>query len=229
MRWLNAKIHFTHHICLWGGRGAGRRGEDKLVGEGFKPLGWELDVPSLLLLEPSVPGGYTGWGPLNFTSKAGARLLQPSPSLLSLCPYFRGISALLHRVDFSLPLLDLLCSISRLLLSSSPPVCLLHVCPWSLSSWCDSLEMWILSRPYLCRLWLDIIFSLALLQWVPPFNLSVYFPPPGITKSMKFTASLFDTTGSSNHSISISLTLFIQLKTHLKTLQARVCSLLYTH
>lgn len=58
------------------------------MGEGFKPLGWELDVPSLLLLEPSVPGGYTGWGPLNFTSKAGARLLQPSPSLLSLLSPF---------------------------------------------------------------------------------------------------------------------------------------------
>lgn len=73
MRWLNAKIHFTHHICLWGGRGAGRRGEDKLVGEGFKSLGWDLDV----LSEPSLPGGYTGWAPLNFTSKAGARSLQP--------------------------------------------------------------------------------------------------------------------------------------------------------
>lgn len=88
MRWLNAKIHFTHHICLWGGRGAGRRGENKLVGEGFKALGWELDVPSLLLSEPSLPGENTGWAPLNFTSKAGARLLQPSPSLLSLLSPF---------------------------------------------------------------------------------------------------------------------------------------------
>lgn len=222
MRWLNAKIHFTHHICL------GRvLGGNKLIGEWFKALAPEVDVPSLLLLRDLPAWWAPGWRPpkLHFE----ARVLQPSPSPRGFCPHFGGVSALLHRADFAVPPLGLLCSISRLLLASSPPVCLFHVCPWSLSSWCGSLEMWVLSRHYLRRDWLDIIFSLALLQWVPPFNLSIYFPPPGITKSMKFAASLFDTTGSSNHSISISLTLFIQLKTHLKTLQARVCSLLYTH
>lgn len=46
MRWLNAKIHFTHHICLGGELGGkGRRGENKLVGEGFKALASELEVP----------------------------------------------------------------------------------------------------------------------------------------------------------------------------------------
>lgn len=59
MRWLNAKIHFTHHICL-GGRKGGRRGKNKLVGGGFKPLTSELDVPSFLLPDPSLPGRYPG-------------------------------------------------------------------------------------------------------------------------------------------------------------------------
>lgn len=202
----------------------GRRGENKLVGEAFKPLAsaardlpawWHtgLKTPQLHL-EARRPFSAT----LAFSLSPGSFV----PIFVVSQHYSAESTFLCLSLIFSVAFLG---SYSPAL----PPVCLFHVCPWSLSSWCDPLEMWVLSRPYLCRGWLDIIFSLALLQWVPPFNLSIYFPPPGITKSMKFTASLFDTTGSSNHSISISLTLFIQLKTHLKTLQARVCSLLYTH
>lgn len=53
-------------------------------------------------------------------------------------------------------------------------------------------------------------------------------PPLSFAKSLKAPAP-FVTPGASNHSVSISLTLFIQLKTHLKTLQPGVCSGLYPH
>lgn len=53
-------------------------------------------------------------------------------------------------------------------------------------------------------------------------------PPPSPAKSLK-ASSPFVTPGASNHSVSISLTLFIPLKTHLKTLQPGVCSGLYPH
>lgn len=59
----------------------------------------------------------------------------------------------------------------------------------------------------------------------PPRGL---LPPLGIAKSLKAPAP-FVTRGASNHSVSISLTLFIPLKTHLKTLQPGVCSGLYPH
>lgn len=53
-------------------------------------------------------------------------------------------------------------------------------------------------------------------------------PPLSLSKSLKALAP-FVTPGASNHSVSISLTLFIPLKTHLKTLQRGVCSGLYPH
>lgn len=53
-------------------------------------------------------------------------------------------------------------------------------------------------------------------------------PPLSLAKSLKApTPSV--TPGASNHPVSISLTLFIPLKTHLKTLQLGVCSGLYPH
>lgn len=52
--------------------------------------------------------------------------------------------------------------------------------------------------------------------------------PLGPAKSWQ-ARSPFVTPGASNHSASISLTLFIPLKTHLKTLQPGVCSGLYPH
>lgn len=53
-------------------------------------------------------------------------------------------------------------------------------------------------------------------------------PPLSLAKSLKVLVP-FVTPGASNHSVSISLTLFIPLKTHLKTLQPGVCSGLYPH
>lgn len=53
-------------------------------------------------------------------------------------------------------------------------------------------------------------------------------PLLGLAKSLKAPAP-FLTPGASNHSVSISLTLFIPLKTHLKTLQPGVCSGLHPH
>lgn len=53
-------------------------------------------------------------------------------------------------------------------------------------------------------------------------------PPLSLAKSLKALAH-FVTPGASNHPVSISLTLFIQLKTHLKTLHPGVCSGLYPH
>lgn len=59
-------------------------------------------------------------------------------------------------------------------------------------------------------------------------------PPRGLLPLLSLAKSLkawapFVTPGASNHSVSISLTLFIPLKTHLKTLQPGVCSGLYPH
>lgn len=69
----------------------------------------------------------------------------------------------------------------------------------------------------------------------PGSSLAVVGPPPlrsapplSLAKSLK-AQSPFVTPGASNHSVSISLTLFILLKTHLKTLQPGVCSGLYPH
>lgn len=59
----------------------------------------------------------------------------------------------------------------------------------------------------------------------PPSRLA---PPLSLAKSLKAPAPSV-TPGASNHSVSISLTLFIPLKTHLKTLQPGVCSGLYPH
>lgn len=53
-------------------------------------------------------------------------------------------------------------------------------------------------------------------------------PALGLAKSLKAPAPSL-TPGASNHSVSISLTLFIPLKTHLKTLQAGVRAGLYPH
>lgn len=53
-------------------------------------------------------------------------------------------------------------------------------------------------------------------------------PSLSLAKSLKAPAPSV-TPGASNHSVSISLTLFIPLKTHLKTLQPGVCSGLYPH
>lgn len=67
--------------------------------------------------------------------------------------------------------------------------------------------------------------SLAMVGRPPP---PAGFLPLGPAKS-RLVRSPFVTPGASNHSVSISLTLFIPLKTHLKTLQPGVCSGLYPH
>lgn len=82
----------------------GRRGENKLVGEGFKALASELEVPSLLLLETSLPGGHTGLEtpPLHLEVRRPFSPALAFPSLLGLLsPFSWCLSIALQRRLFS--------------------------------------------------------------------------------------------------------------------------------
>lgn len=58
---------------------------NKLVGEGFKHLASELDVPSLLLLQSSLPGGHPGLETpqLHLEGRRPALAFPSLPGLLS--------------------------------------------------------------------------------------------------------------------------------------------------